>query len=90
MLSFTFSNPLQSSREIIIKIRSAVLITSSKGVCGGKFEKNVFQKQTESLVQRRYYIITKLLLCHNNMTQAITKQQNYTINVFVRCNESFQ
>ena len=54
MLSFIFSNPLQSSREIISKIRSGVWLTTSKEVCGGKFEKNVFQKQTESLVQWRY------------------------------------
>ena len=57
MLFFTFSNPLQNSREIINKIRDGVWLTTSKEVCRGKFEKDDFQKQTESL----YNIITTIM-----------------------------
>ena len=65
MLSFTFPNPLQSSREITIKIRSGGWLTTSKEVCRGKFEKmfftnklNLWYNDVITSSWSYYYVIT--------------------------------
>ena len=65
MLSFTFPNPLQSSREITIKIRSGGWLTTSKEVCRRKFEKmfftnklNLWYNDVITSSWSYYYVIT--------------------------------